>query len=141
MKKLISLIMILFLLALPLFSGVNKNNAIVLTVDLDADTNYQTWQDLDLSAYTSNKLGKCLLHCEVLSGDEVSPSEWVNLKFRPKGETLTTTQDTSCFYQTRIGAVECWTDDNGFIQWYSDYGWPAATKTVVLQIKIMININ
>ena len=121
--------------------GVNKNNAIILTTNLDADTNYQTWQDLDLSAYTGNKLGKVYLHCEITGGDEASPSEYVNLKFRPKGETLIETQDTSCFYNTKIGTVELWTDDDGIIQWYSDYGWPAATKTVILQIKIMININ
>lgn len=120
--------------------GVNKNNAIVLAVDLDVETNYQTWQDLDLSAYTSNKLGKCLLYCEILSGDEAEPSESVLLKFRPKGENIKP-QQVSFRYGEEIGVVECWTDDDGVLQWYSDYGWPAATKTVQIQVKIMININ
>jgi len=120
--------------------GINKNNAIIGTFELDADTNYQTWQDLDLSAYTSNKLGKCLLYCEILSGDEAEPSEIVNLKFRPKGENVKP-QQVGFSYGEEIGVVECWTDDDGVLQWYSDYGWPAAIKTVTIQIKIMININ
>lgn len=120
--------------------GVNKNNAIVLTTDLDADTNYQTWTDLDLSSYTSNKLGKCLLYCEILSGDETVPSESVNLKFRPKGENVRP-QTVVFRYGEEIGDVECWTDDDGVLQWYSNYGWPSSIKTVTIQIKIMININ
>jgi hypothetical protein len=139
MKKVLAILFILILLT-PMFPGVNKNNAVLGTWQLDFDSNYQTWQDIDLSSYTSNKLGKVLLHCEILSGDEATPSEWVSLKFRSKGETLVETVGTMCFYGTRIGAVEVWTDDDGVIQWYSDYGWPE-NKTVVLQIKIMININ
>ena len=138
MKKSLLILCILIIFLFP--AGVNKNNAILGTWELDIDSNYQIWQDLDLSAYTSNKLGKCLLYCEVLSGDEGSPSEYIFLKFRPKGETLVDEEFTSCFYGTKIGKVEVWTDDDGFVQWYSDYGWPE-NKTVVLQIKIMININ
>ena len=119
--------------------GVNKNNAILGTQELDVDSNYQTWQDLDLSAYTSNKLGKVYLHCEVIGGDG-DLSEGVNLQFRTKGETLVQPVYATCIYGTRIAALEIWTDDDGFIQWYSDYGWPE-NKTVILQIKIMININ
>lgn len=120
--------------------GINKNNAVVLTTELDADTNYHIWQDLDLSAYTSNKLGKCLLYCAILSGDELTPSETAYLKFKPKGENVKP-QEISFRYGEEYGSVEVWTDDNGFIEWYSDYGWPSAIKTITIQIKIMININ
>ena len=119
--------------------GVNKNNAVVLTTDLDVSTNYQTWQDLDLSAYTSNKLGKCLLYCDILSGDEAIPSETVVLYFKPKGENVKY-QQVAFHYGEATGSVECWTDDDGILEWYSNYGWPT-NKTVTIQIKIMININ
>lgn len=138
MKK-IHLFFLLIIFSFIFFNGVNKNNAIVWTGELDIDSNYQTWQDLDLSAYTSSKLGKCLLYCEILSGDEGVPSEMVRLYFKPKGANVTP-EITEFMYGGEIGVIECWTDDYGILQWYSNYGWPE-NKTVIVQIKIMININ
>lgn len=116
--------------------SLSKKNAIVLEVSLDVETNYQTWTDLDLSGYTSNKVGKCLLYCEILSGDEPSPSEYVNMKFKRKGDNVVP-ETVSFFYGQELGVVEVYTDDDGVLQWYSDYGWPAATKTVNIRVTLM----
>ena len=149
MKKIFSIFLIIMLSLMPIFSGVNKNNAIVLSIDIDNSQNFQTWTDLDLSAYTSNKLGKCLLECEVIAY-ESDPTECVHLYFRPKGQINVQPIETYTRYASDSGdpegtrdylsQVEVWTDDDGFIQWYSDYNQPP-NKTVTLQIKIMININ
>lgn len=120
--------------------GLSKKNAIVSPVpygfELDADTNYQTWQDLDLSSYTSNKVGKCLIYCEIINGDEATPSETVYLKFKRKGDNVEP-EEISFRYGQELGVVEVYTDDDGVLQWYSDYGWPAATKTVFVQMTLM----
>lgn len=116
--------------------GLSKKNAIVLSVALDVDTNYQTWQDLDLSGYTSNKVGKCLMYCEILSGDELTPSETVTLKFKRKGDNVEP-EIVSFRYGQELGVVEVYTNDDGVVQWYSDYGWPAATKTVNIQVTLI----
>ena len=116
--------------------SLSKKNAIVLTTDLDDGSNYQTWQDLDLSGYTSNKVGKCLFYCEILSGDEATPSETVTLKFKRKGDNVNP-EVVSFRYGQELGVAEVYTDDDGVIEWYSDYGWPAATKTVTIQVTLM----
>ena len=136
MKRFLAICSILFMLLTPLFGGLSKKNAIVLTADLDVETNYQTWQDLDLSGYTSNKVGECLLYCTILSGDEVTPSESVLLKFKRKGDNVKP-EEVYFRYGQELGVVKVITDDDGVIEWYSDYGWPAATKTVTIQITLM----
>jgi hypothetical protein len=137
--------------------GINKNNAIVFSGDVNRSNSFlttQTWNELDLSAYTSNKLGKCLLYFEVV-GINDDGTEIVSCDLRPKGATNIQPISVSTRYcsdnqnpettRDKIGVVECWTDDDGFIEWRSNYEqWfesPDPNKTVTLQIKIMLNIN
>ena len=137
--------------------GINKNNAIVFSGNLNRSNSFlltQTWNELDLSSYTSNKLGKCLLYFEVI-GINDDGTEFVTCRLRPKGATNVPPVNVSTRYcsdnqnpeTTRqlIGVVECWTDDDGKIEWTSDYEqwfeYPNPNKTVTLQIKIMLNIN
>lgn len=137
--------------------GINKNNAIVFEGDLNRSNSFlitQTWNEIDLSGYTSNKLGKCLLYFEVI-GINDDGTEWVYCSVRPKGAVNIQPQNVATRYcsdnqnpeTTRqpIGVVECWTDDTGKIEWCSNYEqwfeYPNPNKTVTLQIKIMSNIN
>lgn len=135
--------------------GINKNNAIVFSGEMNINNAFQTtgvWNELDLHSYTSNKLGKCLLYFEVIAinDDGTEPVECV---LRPKGATNIQPIGVSTRYcsnnqspettREKIGVVECWTDDDGKIEWYSTYGGTTTpiNKTITLQIKLMININ
>ena len=158
MKRFIAICSILFMLLTPLFSGVSENGAPLLGAGLEINVSNcfqttETWNELDLSAYTSNKRGKVFLIVEVLSIND-DGTEVVTCNFRTKGQPLWQHVSVSTRYcadngdpegtRQNKGLIEVWTDTDGFIEWCHEYSQPYEgyyNKTVTLQITILLNIN
>jgi hypothetical protein len=125
-----------------------KHNAIVFTGEMNISNAFSTtgiWNEIDLGGYCSNKLSKVLLYFEIIGGyDDLT--EYLRAKIRPKNAINIQAQEVTTRYGDPIGVIECWTDDDGMIEWYSEYEQSylpeqGHNNTIILQIKIIASLN
>jgi hypothetical protein len=119
----------------PQNGEMNISNALVTT---------GVWNEVDLSGFVGSKIAKVLLHFEVLGGyDDLT--EYITCRVRPKGATNVQDKQVGTIYGGLIGEVECWTDEEGKIEWCSMYEQnylpPDHNNTIILQIKIVASLD
>lgn len=117
--------------------GINKINSVVKTVDIWSE-NADTWEILDLSDYTSNKVGLVELYINVIAYNS-DPSEWVQIEMKTNGEDVKP-EFTTTVYGGQTGRILVTTDADGNIQWRHKYTW-WEEKKVTIEIKIIFTAN
>lgn len=117
--------------------GINKHNAVVRTLEIWS-TNANTWEELDLSAYTSNKVALVELYINVIAYNS-DPTEWVHIQAKTNGENVKPEQ-TATVLEGQTGRLLVTTDEDGKIQWQHQYSWWEA-KRVTIEIKIIFSAN
>jgi hypothetical protein len=126
----------------------NKHDSVRYTGEMNISNAFVTtgaWNEMDLGSFVSNKLSKVLLYFEVIGGYG-HLTEPIQCRVRPKGATNIQYQQVMTRYGENIGVVECWTDDDGKIEWCSMYEQSylpeqGHNNTIVLQIKLMASLN
>jgi hypothetical protein len=111
--------------------GLNKHEHIIFQDEVWNGHNTGEWIICDLGACTSNKQALLRILFEVTEDTHSPTCDFVVLKVREYNANL---QEKFCdvnwdYYKKN--EVECWTDDDGIIEYYIDYMWQEAKKVKV----------
>jgi len=141
MKKIISILLVLILLTMPMFSGLNKHGYTMFDGWVYVDYNNEgEWVQADLGSYVSNKQSLIRVSLQVLDID-TDGSEYVSFAIREYNGNYTSNYQGSTSYNLgKKVELQCYTDDDGIIEYKIDYGWWESKKVrVVLILENSIN--
>lgn len=117
--------------------ALNKRDVVVFTGEMSS-TNAGVWNSLDISAYTSNK--QALAYFDfVHTTFATDPTEWGTYYMRGLADNVTP-KTCNTVIDGMKGRMEVLTDDDGIVEWKSDYAWPYE-KRVTLQITLINTLD
>jgi hypothetical protein len=144
MKKIISILMVLAMISMPIFAGLNKHTYPLFNDWVyDGYNNEGEWVNFDLGALDGsldNKQSLVRISIQVIAID-TDGSEYVTLRLRePNGNYRTVTQVSTSYNEGTKGELLAWTDEDGFLDYMIEYGWWESKKVQVI-VRIENSIN
>lgn len=117
--------------------GLNKHNAMVFEGEMSS-TNAGIWKVLDLGAFTGNKQAEVILDF-LHSTYATDPTEWGTYYGKGLSDNVNPVVCTTVIGGAK-GRMRILTDDDGIVEWKSDYGWPYS-KRITLRIYIQNSLD
>lgn len=143
MKKFIVGFLLWVMLITPMFSGLNKHGYDIYNDWIWAGYNNEgSWQIVDLSDFTGNKQALIRILLEVTDYAD-DPLDYAAVYIREHDASTDykacATSYSECIAGSK-GEIECWTDDDGFIDMKLEQGAPEYKK-VKIKVTLENSIN